>query len=192
MILCTHCAVIQCVIFQFSSLCLLRWRHKGCVEHPRAICFNKMAQFVYTVIAEPGSRTSVWLLLFMIQDAFDLGSAELCLTFLQQKHIMCTHVAKAEACNGWSNFILKWNIIVRINSNSYLKWWFGVKKLYRHQKRSQLDRNVWLTADLSGGHAGSDWTLGTFGPNSSGNQWVSTSCRSPLENHANSRPLFSH
>lgn len=73
----TDYAVILCGISLFSPLCLLGWRHKGCVEHPEAICFDKMAQFVYTLITEPDSRTRVWLLLFMIQDAFDLGSGTL-------------------------------------------------------------------------------------------------------------------
>lgn len=54
--LCTTQTTIQCVIFLFSSLCLLRLRHKDCVEHPKAICFNKMAQFVYKLIVKPDSR----------------------------------------------------------------------------------------------------------------------------------------
>lgn len=87
-ILYTHCAVIQCVISLFSPLCLPGWRHKGCVEHPKAICFNKMTQFVYTLITEPG-RQQDQSLTVIIHDTRCLWSrlwraAEPSITFLQQ------------------------------------------------------------------------------------------------------------
>lgn len=47
------------------------------MEHPKAICFNKMAQFVYKLIIKPNRRTGSRLLLSMKQDAFDLGNGTL-------------------------------------------------------------------------------------------------------------------
>lgn len=70
LILHTDC-VLHCVISLFSPLSLLSWRCTGCVEHPKAICSNKMPQFV--LITGLHSRTS--RLLFIIRDAFDLGFA---------------------------------------------------------------------------------------------------------------------
>lgn len=47
------------VISLFSPLCQLGGRHKGCVKHPNAICFNKMAQFVYTLITEAWQQDQI-------------------------------------------------------------------------------------------------------------------------------------